>query len=67
MAMTSGMPLILFNKEVPNIYTPVAPVYVVDDEPENGQFLSVYSFVARSCAILPDRRHQKGCGAGEKS
>lgn len=38
-AMETGMPLILFRKEVPNIYTPVAPVYVVDDEPENRQFL----------------------------
>lgn len=38
-AMTTGMPLILFRKEIANIYTPVFPVYVVDDEPENRQFL----------------------------
>jgi putative restriction endonuclease len=38
-AMTTGMPLILFRKETPNIYTPVFPVYVVDDEPQNRQFL----------------------------
>ncbi|GII99904.1 putative restriction endonuclease [Sediminihabitans luteus] len=38
-AMSTGMPLILFRKEVPNIYTPVAPVYVVDDYPEERQFL----------------------------
>lgn len=38
-AMDTGMPMILFRKEVPNIYTPIAPVYVVDDEPENRQFL----------------------------
>jgi len=33
------MPLILFRKEIANIYTPVFPVYVVDDEPERRQFL----------------------------
>lgn len=38
-AMETGMPLILFRKEVANYYTPVLPVYVVDDEPENRQFL----------------------------
>lgn len=37
-ALVSGSPLILFRKEVRNIYTPVMPVYVVDDEPENRQF-----------------------------
>ena len=38
-AMTTGQPLILFRKEVPNYYTPVMPVYVVDDEPENRSFI----------------------------
>ena len=38
-AMTTCMPLILFRKEIANIYTPVFPVYVVDDEPERRQFL----------------------------
>ncbi|WP_418275550.1 HNH endonuclease [Isoptericola jiangsuensis] len=38
-AMTTGMPLILFRKEIANIYTPIFPVYVVDDEPDNRQFL----------------------------
>lgn len=38
-ALQTGAPLILFRKEVPNVYTPVMPVYVVDDEPENRQFL----------------------------
>ncbi|MFE5307985.1 HNH endonuclease [Isoptericola sp. NPDC056605] len=38
-AISTGMPLILFRKEIPNVYTPVFPVYVVDDEPENRQFL----------------------------
>ena len=38
-AMVTGQPLILFRKEQPNYYTPVLPVYVVDDEPENRQFI----------------------------
>jgi len=38
-AMETGQPLILFRKEQPNYYTPVLPVFVVDDEPENRQFL----------------------------
>jgi putative restriction endonuclease len=38
-AMETGQPLILFRKEVANFYTPVMPVYVVDDEPENRQFI----------------------------
>ena len=38
-AMETGQPLILFRKEQPNFYTPVLPVFVVDDEPENRQFL----------------------------
>lgn len=38
-AMETGQPLILFRKEQPNILTPVMPVFVVDDEPENRQFV----------------------------
>ncbi|WP_421732958.1 hypothetical protein [Cellulomonas sp.] len=38
-AITTGMPLILFRKETPNYYTPVMPVYVVDDYPEERSFL----------------------------
>jgi putative restriction endonuclease len=49
-ALTTGMPMILFRKEVPNIYTPVAPVYVVDDYPEDRTFLIAldesFTFVA---------------------
>jgi putative restriction endonuclease len=37
-AMETGAPLILFRKEVANIYTPVMPVYVVDDVPEERSF-----------------------------
>lgn len=38
-AMETGQPLILFRKEVPNFYTPVMPVYVVDDYPEERSFI----------------------------
>lgn len=38
-ALVTGMPLILFRKEVRNIYTPVMPVYVVDDYPEERTFV----------------------------
>lgn len=38
-ALVTGMPLILFRKEVANYYTPIAPVYVVDDYPEERTFL----------------------------
>lgn len=53
-AMETGMPMILFRKEVPNIYTPVAPVYVVDDEPENRQFLIALD---EAFTFLPDPGH----------
>lgn len=52
-ALQTGMPLILFRKEVKNIYTPVLPVYVVDDEPENRQFLIALD---ESFTFLPDVR-----------
>ncbi|WP_421742497.1 HNH endonuclease [Cellulomonas sp.] len=38
-AIDTGQPLILFRKEIPNYYTPVMPVYVVDDYPEERTFL----------------------------
>lgn len=38
-AMTTGMPLVLFRKEAKNILTPVFPVYVVDDYPEERMFV----------------------------
>lgn len=53
-ALESGSPLILFRKEVPNVYTPVMPVYVVDDEPENRQFLIALD---ESFTFFPDVRH----------
>lgn len=53
-ALDTGMPLILFRKEVKNIYTPVAPVYVVDDEPENRTFLVALD---ESFTFVPDPAH----------
>lgn len=53
-AMETGMPLILFRKEVPNYYTPVMPVYVVDDEPENHAFLIALD---ESFRYMGDVRH----------
>lgn len=53
-AFHTGSPLILFRKEVKNIYTPVLPVYVVDDEPENRQFIIALD---ESFTFIPDVRH----------
>ncbi|GAA1721621.1 HNH endonuclease [Isoptericola hypogeus] len=53
-AMVTRMPLILFRKEVANVYTPVFPVYVVDDEPENRQFLIALD---ESFTFIHDPRH----------
>ncbi|GAA4847156.1 HNH endonuclease [Luteimicrobium xylanilyticum] len=53
-ALATGMPLILFRKEVANIYTPVAPVYVVDDYPEERQFLIALD---ESFTFIPDPGH----------
>lgn len=53
-ALHTRSPLILFRKEVKNIYTPVLPVYVVDDEPENNQFIIALD---ESFTFLPDVRH----------
>lgn len=53
-ALETGMPLILFRKEVANIYTPVMPVYVVDDYPEERTFLIALD---ESFTFLSDVRH----------
>lgn len=53
-AITTGQPLILFRKEVKNIYTPVAPVYVVDDIPEERAFLIALD---ESFTFVPDPRN----------
>lgn len=53
-ALTTGSPLILFRKEQPNIYTPVAPVYVVEDRPEERTFIIALD---ESFNFVPDIRH----------
>lgn len=53
-AITTGQPLILFRKEMANIYTPVMPVYVVDDVPEERSFTIALD---ESFTFLPDVRH----------
>lgn len=53
-AMETGQPLILFRKEVANYYTPVMPVYVVDDEPESRAFIIALDEAFR---FMGDVRH----------
>ncbi|GAA3809697.1 HNH endonuclease [Cellulomonas soli] len=53
-AINTGMPLVLFRKETPNYYTPIAPVYVVDDVPEERAFLIALD---ESFRYMPDVRH----------
>lgn len=53
-AMETGQPLILFRKEQPNYLTPVMPVYVVDDEPENRQFIIALDEAFRFMGDLRD-------------
>lgn len=53
-AMETGQPLILFRKEVANYYTPVMPVYVVDDVVEEGAFLIALDEAFR---FMGDVRH----------
>jgi putative restriction endonuclease len=53
-AYESGQPLILFRKEQANIYTPVAPVYVVDDRPDQRSFTIALD---ESFTFVPDVRH----------
>lgn len=59
-ALETGMPLILFRKEIAGILTPVAPVYVVDDEPENRSFIialdEAFRFLPRGAATSEDQR-----------
>lgn len=53
-ALETGQPLILFRKEVANYYTPVMPVYVVDDEPESRAFIIALDEAFR---FMGDVRH----------
>lgn len=59
-AITTGMPLILFRKEVANYYTPVAPVYVVDDYPEERTFVialdEAFRFMGDITVLTADQR-----------
>lgn len=59
-AMESGAPLILFRKEEPNILTPIMPVYVVDDEPENRRFIvaldEAFRFMPKHANLTDDQR-----------
>ncbi len=52
-AISTQQPLLLFRKEVKNIYTPVAPVYVVDDRPEERTFIIALD---ESFTFLPNVR-----------
>ena len=53
-ALDTGQPLILFRKEVANYYTPVMPVYVVDDYPEERAFLIALDEAFRFMGDLHD-------------
>lgn len=53
-AMTTGAPLLFFRKEQPNIYTPVAPVYVVEDYPEERAFVIAFDEAFRYFGDLRD-------------
>lgn len=53
-ALNTGVPLILFRKEVPKVYTPVAPVYVVADSPEERTFIIALD---ESFTFVPDVTH----------
>lgn len=53
-AIETHAPLILFRTELENIYTPVAPVYVVDDYPEERTFLVALD---ESFTFAPEPRH----------
>lgn len=59
-ALETGQPLILFRKEVPNFYTPVFPVYVIDDLAEERAFLIAldesFRFVADLRHLTDDQR-----------
>lgn len=54
LALETTSPLILFRKEIANIYTPVMPVYVVDDVPEERSFIIAMD---ESFTFLPDVQH----------
>jgi putative restriction endonuclease len=53
-ALETGLPLILFRKEVANYYTPVLPVYVVEDYPEERAFIIALDEAFRFMGDLRD-------------
>lgn len=53
-AMVTKQPLLLFRKEVKNILTPTAPVYVVDDRPEESAFIIALD---EAFTFIPDLRN----------
>lgn len=53
-ALETRQPLILFRKETPKIYTPVMPVFVVDDRPEERAFIIALD---ESFTFVPDLAH----------
>jgi putative restriction endonuclease len=53
-ALETGLPLILFRKEVANYYTPVLPVYVVEDYPEERAFIIALDEAFRFMGDLHD-------------
>lgn len=52
-AFELGTPIILFRKEFPNVYTPIAPVYVVTDYPDQRYFAIAFD---ESFRFVPDLR-----------
>lgn len=53
-ALETGSPLLFFRKEQPNIYTPVAPAYVVEDYPEERAFVIAFDEAFRYFDDLRD-------------
>lgn len=53
-AIETGMPIILLRKERDGIFTPIAPVYVVDDIPEERKFVIALD---ESFRYMGDVRH----------
>lgn len=53
-ARDTGLPLILFRKEEAGIYTPIAPVFVVDDYPEQQNVMIAFDEAFRYFGDLRD-------------
>lgn len=59
-AIETGVPLVLFRKETVGIYTPIAPVYVVDEYPEDRVFVialdEAFRFMGDVRQLTPPQR-----------